>query len=58
MDHPMMMLFTAKWNVPQAADALGLPACNDSWDEVKEQFRDFCKDHPPIHRFTSGSDKL
>ena len=52
----MTMLFTAKWNVPQAAEALGLPACNDSWDEVKGLFRDFCKDHPPIHRFTGGAE--
>ena len=56
MNHPMMMLFTAKWNVPQAAEALGLPSCNDSWDEVRDMFRDFCKDHPPIHRFTGSAE--
>ena len=49
---PLQMLFTAKWNVPQAAEALGLPACNDSWDEVKSLFREFCREHPPVHRFT------
>jgi hypothetical protein len=58
MNHPMMMLFTAKWNVPQAAEALGLPACSDSWDEVKEMFRGFCKEHPPVHRFTPADGRL
>ena len=58
INQPLMMLFTAKWNVPQAAEALGLPACNDSWDEVREMFRDFCKDHPPVHRFTGGDGML
>jgi hypothetical protein len=52
MEHSMMMLFTAKWNVPQAAEALGLPACNDSWEETKSLFREFCREHPPVHRFT------
>jgi hypothetical protein len=49
MDHPMMMLFTAKWNIPQASEALGKPACETSWEETKELFRMFCQEHPPIH---------
>jgi len=36
---PFEMLFHAKWNVPQAAEAMGLPACEASWRQVKEEFR-------------------
>ena len=36
---PFEMLYTARWNVPRAAEAMGLPACEASWEEVKEQFR-------------------
>jgi hypothetical protein len=52
MEHPMMMLFTAKWNVPKAAEAMGLPACSESWEETKILFREFCREHPPVHTFT------
>jgi len=33
------MLYCARWNVPRAAEAMGLPACEASWEEVKKQFR-------------------
>ena len=36
---PFDMLYRAKWNVPRAAEALGLPACEESWELVKQQFR-------------------
>jgi hypothetical protein len=49
---PFQMLFTAKWNVPQAAEALGYRACKESWEEVKELFREYCKSHPIVHKFT------
>ena len=51
---PYQMLFTAKWNVPQAAEALGLVACEDSWDQVKQDFSEFCRVNPPDpqYRFT------
>ena len=52
MEHPMMMLFTAKWNVPKAAEVMGLPACSESWEETKILFREFCREHPPVHTFT------
>jgi hypothetical protein len=55
---PFVMLFTAKWNVPQAVEALGLPACKESWEEVKELFREYCKVNPVVHRFTHNSNKL
>jgi len=53
---PYEMLFTAKWNVPQAADALGLTACEDSWDFVKREFELYCEVNPPYgqYRFTLG----
>ena len=40
---PYQMLFSAKWNVPQAAEALGLTACEESWDFVKQNFKEYCK---------------
>jgi hypothetical protein len=36
---PFDMLYRARWNVPRAAEAMGLPACEASWEKVKEQFR-------------------
>ena len=53
---PYQMLFTAKWNVPQAADALGLPACESSWDFVKREFAEYCVVNAPYgqYRFTLG----
>ena len=52
---PYQMLFIAKWNVPQAAEALGLVACEDSWVQVKRDFREYCKVNPPYgqYRFTN-----
>ena len=32
----MQMLYSCKWNLPQAASYCGL-----SWDETKQQFRDY-----------------
>ena len=54
---PYQMLFTAKWNVPQAAEALGLVACEDSWDFVKREFAEYCVTNPPLgqYRFTIWS---
>ena len=49
---PFQMLFTARWNVPQAAEALGYRACKESWEDVKMLFREYCKEHPIVHRFT------
>jgi hypothetical protein len=51
---PFEMLFTARWNVPRAAEALGLPACESSWEEVKEQFRQWAVSRP----FRYGSHAL
>ena len=44
---PYQMLFTAKWNVPQAAEALGLVPCEDSWEYVKQDFALYCEENPP-----------
>ena len=44
----MEMLFTAKWNIPQAAAALGKPANKEEWQAVKEAFREYCKDYPAL----------
>ena len=38
----MEMLFTAKWNVPKAAEN-----CNLSWKEMKVTFNEYCAFHPP-----------
>lgn len=38
----MTKLFTASWNVPRAANHMGLPANKESWDEVKRIFREYC----------------
>ena len=50
------MLVTAKWNVPQAAEALGLPACEDSWEHVKREFELYCEVNAPYgqYKFTLG----
>ena len=58
MNDPMMMLFTARWNVPQAAAALGKPASEQSWEETKALFREFCREHPPTHGFTDSNKQL
>jgi hypothetical protein len=49
----MKKLFTAQWNIPQAATALGKPASEESWDETKELFREYCLEHTPI-AFNAG----
>ena len=46
---PYLMLFSAKWNVPQATQAMGLPACTESWELMKEGFREWCKTHPAVY---------
>ena len=48
---PYQMLFTAKWNVPQAAEALGLVPCEDSWEYVKRDFAEYCEENPPYGRY-------
>ena len=53
---PLEMLFRAKWNVPQAAEALGLPACEVSWSLVKQTFRRWCTEHAAD--FTGDSEVL
>jgi hypothetical protein len=45
--NPYEMLFRAKWNIPQAAASLGLVACEDSWNRVKTEFREWYLSHPP-----------
>ncbi len=46
MTDPFEMLFTARWNVPRAAEALGLVACEESWDRVKVEFREWTVSRP------------
>jgi len=40
----MEMLFSAKWNLPQAAANCGL-----TWKEMKITFNEYCALHPPIY---------
>jgi hypothetical protein len=39
---PFDMLFRAKWNIPQASAAMGKVPCEESWEEVKIAFREWC----------------
>lgn len=41
----MEMLFTAKWNLPQAAANANL-----TLKEMKITFNEYCNFHPPIYR--------
>jgi hypothetical protein len=41
----MEMLFSAKWNVPKAAEN-----CNLSWKEMKITFNEYCAFHPPTYK--------
>lgn len=38
----MDMLFRAKWNIPQAAQSLGMVNTEKSWEAVKGLFSDYC----------------
>jgi len=42
----MEKLFTAKWNVPKAAEHCGL-----SWKEMKITFNEYCHFHPPTYQY-------
>jgi hypothetical protein len=48
---PFEMLFTARWNVPRAAEALGLVACEESWERVKVEFRQWAVSRPVRYGF-------
>ena len=38
------LLFTARWNVPRAARHCGVTD-----EEMKELFKQYCKNNPPTH---------
>ena len=40
----MDKLFSAKWNIPQAALHCGM-----TWEGCMIAFREYCKDNPPIY---------
>lgn len=44
-EHAMNMLFTARWNIPQASQHLGKTPSAESWAETKVVFRQYCVDH-------------
>jgi hypothetical protein len=46
---PLTMLFVARWNVPQAAKALGIAE-----DECKQLFREYCLTHPLLYSWGPG----
>jgi hypothetical protein len=46
---PFDMLFRAKWNIPQASLALGKVPCEESWEEVKILFREYCAKTPKTY---------
>jgi hypothetical protein len=48
--NPLEMLYRARWNIPRAAEALGLPPCEESWEKVKEDFRQWAVSHPLLSR--------
>ena len=43
---PFEMLFIARWNVPKAAEAMGLPSNGESWEQVKQEFRQWAVSRP------------
>jgi hypothetical protein len=45
-DLAMEKLFTAKWNIPQAASALGFRAAEEDWERLKVIFSEYCKRTP------------
>lgn len=50
MEHdPFDMLFRAKWNIPQAAAALGHPANEQSWQQIMTEFKEYCKRRPVVY---------
>lgn len=48
-EDPFDMLFRAKWNVPQATAALNVTPCEESWEEVKILFREWCINQPKTY---------
>jgi len=46
---PFDQLFRARWNIPKAATALGMAPCEESWEDLKQQFRKWCEHHPKDH---------
>ena len=44
----MEMLFSAKWNVPRAADNCGL-----TWKEMKITFNEYCRFHASTYETSS-----
>jgi hypothetical protein len=48
-DRAMQQLFAAKWNIPQAAASLGMCASQKDWEELKLQFRHYCKLNPALY---------
>jgi len=48
----MEMLFSAKWNDPQAAEN-----CNLTWKEMKITFNEYCRFHEPTYK-PSNEDQL
>lgn len=49
--HAMEMLFRAKWNIPQATEAMGMTATEGDWQVVMDRFRDYCRQRPIEYRF-------
>ena len=45
-DLAMEKLFTAKWNIPQAASTLGFRAAEEDWERLKVIFSEYCKRNP------------
>ena len=48
-DRAMQQLFTAKWNIPQAAASLGMCASQKDWEALKVQFSDYCMLNPTTY---------
>ena len=56
-DLAMEKLFTAKWNIPQAAATLGFRAAEEDWERLKVIFSEYCKRTPARYN-ADGSDNL
>lgn len=48
----MENLFSAKWNVPKAAEAMEMAANYENWEHTKQLFKEFCLKNPPTYNET------
>ena len=45
MDH-LTLLYHARINIPKACEIAGMVSCEESWEAMKVQFREWCEGVP------------